>query len=156
MDNKKLAMGIFIIVIMVSSTAGFILSYDADQKTKSDGKEFIDVGSYWLLREGNNDYYFVYLPGQVPEYKEIELDNSILLKGNLTQIQQNRLSYAFAANGVRFQELENEQDCDGQVQIIVIETGTQNIYKEGSCLFLQGDKEKLIDMLSYSLIYKNG
>ena len=141
---------------MVSSTAGFILNYDSGQKTKSEGKTFLKSNNLWLLKQDNSDYYFYYLPEQVKDYKDANINSFFYLKANLTDQQLNRLSYNLALSGIKFQVISSEPDCSDTMQTVILGTEAQNVYKDGNCLFLQGDADKSIDVISYNIIYKNG
>ena len=80
------------------------------------------------------------------------LVTSSIYAKELTQDQLSRLTYYFALNNVQY-DLLDEIDCNKDVQVLVIKTGVNKIYKQDNCLFLEGDIEQSIDKIGYSLIF---
>ena len=148
-SRKNLYVGLFIIFLMVSSTLGFFMGDDPQGREKG-GLRLIN--GWWILEQDSFSYRFSRLPEDVGDYEEVVVGGDIYLYGeDLSQSQLSRLSYFFAANGVRYSVLD-EEDCDLGKPTLIIREGLDKAYKEGNCFFLEGDLDTSIDKIGYNLV----
>lgn len=148
-SKKSLYIGLFIVFLMVTSTLGFIIGDDTQERREGD---FVFVNGWWILNKGEFEYKFSYLPEDVGEYGNLIFSNDVYLYVENTSLPQlNRLSYFFATNSVKYSILE-EKECDLNKLVLVIRKGLDKIYKEDKCLILEGDIDKSIDKIGYRLV----
>ena len=70
-DNKKIYISVFIVVIMVLSTFGFILGFGGqggEQSFEYNGFEFRTVNNQWLLKVDGMVHEFYFHPSDVIDY----------------------------------------------------------------------------------------
>ena len=158
-NKSKLYMGVFIIFLMVSSTIGFIFGSSGytpqEQNINSDGPNF--VNGFWVFEYNGFNYRFKYLAEESFDYNSVDLNNDLFLYTDaiLSQDQLSRLNLFFASNSINYQIIDN-LECGLDTQVLVLKLGLDKIYKDSNCLVLEGDIDRNIDRIGYSLIVQNG
>lgn len=73
-DKKTLYVSIFIVVIMVSSTLGFILTRSTSSSQNYNGHKFYLRNNHWVLEKDKQEYSFYFHPS---ELENINLSSSL-------------------------------------------------------------------------------
>jgi len=152
-NKKNYYMAIFIILIMVSSTLGFIIGSSNDSNSNSNNQKGLNyVNGWWIISKNGFDYRFRYLPDENFNYKEIILNDQISLYSEVIGEEQlSRLSYFFAANSISYSKIDN-YSCSSDTNVLILKIGLDKTYKDGNCLVLEGDIDRSIDKIGYSLV----
>jgi hypothetical protein len=151
--RKQLYMGLFIVFLMVTSTIGFM--YSSDSRESYNGREFTlteagwviyidDVGKYWT---------FDYLPD------EVDFDADIGVLSGRVEVVLDDVNYyydlvrKFASVGIITEKSDLEEvDCESTDNTLVFSFSEYNkIYKEGNCVYLEGNTPQLVDRLFYHI-----
>ena len=168
--RRKFALGIFFIVLLVLSTAGFALTavYNSNSNNiKSQSNEAQYNGKYWVYNSGGQEYYFsnkiedvtfdnVEISKQISGYygKNIYIDSE---NEEVTGILANNLGRASsriqeACYGKCNRDLP-EKDCSEN--LIVWRNSQENkVHEEQNCVFIDGDL-KAVDAFLYRLLGLN-
>ena len=157
-DNKKkqIVLGLFIVVIMVSSILGYALRGEEpqEQETVYQGFDYsleevqnIEIGDFELI---TNKVYLAYVPEQ---------NNANL------QRAMNKVGAVLSAQGFRVVLACTEEedcpniplvDCSNEFQVVsFVESEYNKIYKEGNCIILECTSEeisKCADRFDYALL----
>ena len=150
--RNKLIFGLFIILIMVSSTLGFL--YSGENTVKINGYKFVNTQQGWRvwIDEIDSYLYFNYLP------EELRYDlNSFDLNFGFVEIYNEnwdnssvqRLQSALLFEGIS-SEVVDEIDC--AVDTIVLEDGSNpSITKEQKCLYFDGSYVEVTELIIYKV-----
>jgi hypothetical protein len=140
---------------MVSSTLGFI--YSSEGSNEYNGHKFTLTERGWTTYDKNTGQYwnFNYLPNEL----DFESNLDSLSSKSYVVLDDDAyfydLSSKFALFGVILERISPEDvDCSLEETTLVFEDGFEynKIYKEGNCVYLKGDKSRLIDKLFYHIL----
>ena len=156
MKNKdkrnKILFGVFIIFLMISSTAGFI--YSGNSTKKINGFKFTNNGASWQVWVEDIDSYLVfkYLPTEIDEDFSF-LDNKSKFKvynDNWSEDSLNKLRTVLVFINIRT-EIEETINCEEDSIVLTDSSSEININKEGKCFYLNGDSTKFIEGVTYKV-----
>ncbi len=168
--RNSLIIGVILIIVMFGSVFGIVInSLGGDSSGKSKIKygeyEFTNENNFWKTSIGNLEFVFQYLPTQTgnitsplkdinnyynkPTYIYSEDANSeIEIYRNLQQIASRMQRACFSS-----------ENCTGDFPIktcsenfIIISEGTEEITQVENCVYIKGEKEKLLE-LTDSFLY---
>lgn len=142
------------------STLGFI--YSGGDSEKYNGFKFqrSDQGWVTFVPRTNSYQTFTYLPNELDNMEPIEFKGDLVYvvdKGN--SYQGNRLRSIFTSAGIISQvgslninDTFPIVDCDGNNSVVVLDqSADESFYKENNCIFINGNINKGIDFLAYTV-----
>lgn len=149
--RNKLVVGIFFIVLLVFSTAGFAL-YDSDGSSNSETENGQYNGQYWVYSLGGQLFYFT---AHKSEITNIEVNIQKTLAGYLgsnlyidsenslvaSEINNNLARYSSRVQMACYGPCEYnlpEKDCSENM-IIFRESAERKVYQTDNCVFIDGD-----------------
>lgn len=164
--RNRLVLSIFLIIIMVGSTAGYAISLIGTQGTTSDTPTGLHYnGQYWVFTQGDYQFAFTHSPEEtkgVPIEESTSLQDYqttpvfIVTNGNESVLRE--LGSTLGAYVPRIQEAcygpcdrdLPEKDCS-QNLIIWNASETQRVYQKDHCVFIEGDLTA-VDAFLYRLL----
>jgi len=154
-ENKnKIYIGLFIAFLMISSTIGFI--YSSDSNEKYNGYSFTLTDKGWSTYDKNTKqyWYFDYLPNEVNFDSNIGMLTDPIYISLYDNAYFSELASKFALVGVIANRIDLEDvDCQSENSVLIFTSSNYNkIYKEGSCVYLEGYIPQLIDRLFYHIL----
>lgn len=172
-EKKNLIMGLFIILIMISSTLGFI--YSGEDVKKYNGYKFQKTDQGWatFIKKSNSYQTFVYLPNEVEDLEDVELNSDFFYIVNNNDIYYgNKLRNFLTSAGIVSQFASfyenttlSKVNCSESFPIIVLEKSSSDgsydvdIKNQENCVYINGNLNKGIDFLAYiifGVIKKDG
>ena len=152
--RNKRALGIFFIVLLVLSTAGFALTGISNSNnnagTQSNEGQF--NGQYWTYNLGGQEYYFsnnldeinfesVEISRQISSYYGkslyIDAENPEVLREVANNLGRLASRFQEACYGECERDLP-EKDCSEKL-IVWKNSGENKVYEEQNCVFIEGD-----------------
>jgi len=151
--RNKLIFGFFIIVLMVSSTLGFI--YSGGDSVKINGHKFVLTEQGWRIWIDEIDSYlfFNYLPNELGyelDLLDFEFGFAKIYNGNWDANALQRLQAVFLFEGIHTELLNTTYDCSEDTLVLSNSDSIPIITKEEKCLYLDGNYV----MLTEGIIYK--
>ena len=163
-SKNKLWMPIFIVVIMISSTLGFMYGGSSDSNIFKYGDyTFTNTNEGWVFFVNGDKYIFNYSPKEL-EHRQYDIDitnlyltyypndinNNIAYSIDLiSQISDSETIACFERDNCITEEIVN---CNEDKNILVFLTGNENLYKEDSCTFISKDIVKISEKLAYEML----
>ncbi len=167
-SKRKLFLSLFIVFIMVSSTLGFIYGFGqggngVSSSKKYNGYTFTQTQSGWstYIPRLNSYQSFNYLPNEVENIGSVNIESDfvyIVDNGNIEY--SNRLKNILTYSGIVSQTASFDKDstlplvdCTSNFPVIVLnkESQTTEVYKENNCIFVNGNLNKGVDFLAYTV-----
>ena len=150
--RNKIIFGLFIIFLMVSSTAGFI--YSGNNTKKINGFKFIEVGNGWQVWIKDIESYLIfrYLPTEIEEKFEFlnEKTNIKIYNENWSELYVDRLRTVLIFDNLQT-EIVDELFCDEYTLVLDHSYSDLEISTEEKCFYLNGDSTKFIDGITYKI-----
>ena len=157
-------MPILIVVIMISSTLGFMYGGDQDSSILKYGEyTFTNTNEGWIFFVNGNKYVFNYSPGELINvqyniskdnlylsYYPSDIDNNIAYSIDLlSSISNSETIACFERNNCITEEII---DCQQNKNILAFIKGNENLYKEDYCTFISKDMVKISERLAYEIL----
>ncbi len=151
-QRNKIIFGLFIIFLMVSSTAGFIYSGGSTQKIN--GFKFTNVGDGWQvwIEELNSYLIFRYLPNEI-NFDFDFLDNSSkfkILNKNWDQSSLEKLRTALLFRSIQT-EIIDDLNCEEYTLVLNNLYSDLVLTKEQKCFYIEGDSLKFVEGVIYKV-----
>ena len=152
--RNKIIFGMFIIFLMISSTAGFI--YSGSDSKKINGFKFTNTGTGWQtwIENINSYVFFTYLPNELnwnPD--ELIFTNNIkIINENWDQNKIQRFQTVLLFGNVNVELVEEIPDCESD-NYIILKHSFENakLIKESKCFYLEGSSSEFIDGVTYKI-----
>ncbi|MFH1839900.1 MAG: hypothetical protein ABH849_02010 [Nanoarchaeota archaeon] len=174
-NKKKVFLGIFIVVIMVSSILGYTFKEDEeDSGIVFNGVQFYQNQDKWVAYVGNGYFAFDYLPNEVEEiqYETFQINSNKVYLGYIPTEKNVNFDYGLSKvystlNSLGIKSVlacsEEENcpdiplvDCSNEFQVVsFIESEDNKIYKEDNCIILECTSDeisKCADTFNYVLL----
>ena len=165
--KSTLAIGIFILVLMVLSTLGYAFIYGpgfSSQQDNPQSSEPTNVGGKWAVNFEGQTFYFTHSKDEV---SEIEVSstanlndyvNTQLYVDSTNQAVNSELAAVLARYSSRIQracygsceEDIPEKDCTTNL-IVWKDAAESKVYQEQNCVFIEGDL-RAVDAFLYHLL----
>ena len=161
----KLLAGAVLIFLMVFSTAGFALNGIGLGNSNSEDieSEYFD-GQNWIYSFGEQQFYFA---NNIEEVSEIPLEISLKINeisgetiyidsensAVKNEILNNLGRYSYRIQEACYGECERdlpEKSCEEKI-IVFRESQEKQIYREGNCIFIDGDLSS-VDAFLYKIL----
>lgn len=150
-NNSKLFFGLFIIILMVSSTIGFI--YGGEETKKFNGYKFTKTEFGWRTYiESLSSYWdFYYLPTEIDFDVSVFDEDLVYLYGG-DNLSLEKFKLLFLYKGVVAETLD-EKNCELEGVVFVINPSFSDVgvVRSGNCIQLNGNINKFIDGLTYRI-----
>jgi hypothetical protein len=151
--RNKLIFGFFIIILMISSTLGFI--YSGGDSVKINGYKFMNTDQGWKvwIDEIDSYLYFNYLPDELGynlDLFDLELGYVKIYNENWDLGGIQRLQAVLLFEGIQTQILNTTYVCTEDILILNNSDSIPVLTKEEKCLYLDGN----YIMLTEGVIYK--
>jgi hypothetical protein len=152
--RNKLIFGLFIILLMVSSTLGFM--YSGSDSVKINGHKFVLTEQGWKLwlDELDSYLYFNYLPDELG----YDLDSFDFNFGFVKIYNEDwndgavqRLQSIFLFKGIHTELVSESGDCDEDILILSDEDLDPSVTVEQKCLYFEGDYVKITEGVIYKI-----
>ena len=150
--RNKIIFGMFIIFLMISSTAGFMYSGNATKKIN--GFKFTQVGNGWQVWITQLDNYIVfnYLPNEITASFEF-IDSASKFYIHNENWNQERLDRFRTV--LIFRDIETEvlsvSNCQQNTLILNHSFSDLTIVKEDKCFYLNGNSIEAIEGATYKI-----
>ena len=153
-DKNKIYFGLFIIFLMVSSSAGFLYSGDSNTK-KINGHKFTKTNNGWetYIEQIESYWAFSYLPNELGyNVNDFDLSDSYvdIYAEGLDREYIDEFKFILLYKGIMVNEV-NSIDCNKRTWVLNSEVSTTEISNEEGCLYLNGNINKFIDGLTYRI-----
>ncbi len=175
--NWTKAMAYFIVFLMVFSVLGAIGSsfFSDDEREKEyNSFNFINMGSQWLLKIGDKDYYFQYLPEELENITSPGVDLNVP-RIYLAYKPDDTINFDKAFNSIGYVLYHHQEtilqkactveegcpdipiiDCQEKAGIVVVSGEEDSYTQDGKCLIITAvdnqELEKLTERLMYNLL----
>jgi len=152
--RNKLIFGLFIILLMVSSTLGFM--YSGSDSVKINGHKFVLTEQGWKvwLDDLDSYLYFNYLPDEL----EYDLDSFDFNFGFVKIYNEDwndgavqRLQSILLFKGIHTELVSESSDCDEDILILNDEDLDPSVTVEQKCLYFDGDYVKITEGVIYKI-----
>ena len=154
-DKNKVYFGLFIIILMVSSSVAFMYSGDSSTK-KINGYKFIKTDRGWetYINQIKSNWVFNYLPNEIDfDVNDLDFGN-----GDINIYSENNEEYIENFKFILLYEQViasevDELDCNSDKITWVLNNKISNseIVRENNCIYLNGNINKFLDGLTYEI-----
>lgn len=152
-DGKKYVLGLFIIILMISSALALFSDGDGqDNNYPYNGYNFYLNQEGYVVEVEGIAYYFDFLPGDVEnmdfEVYPFSTDKIYIDANNESKDVVVKLETLFVSRGI-LPVIEKRECNEGLVVIKLIDGENNKVYIENACIVLEGNIYKTSDRFAY-------